>query len=130
MADNQKFIMGLLITFLITAVIGGILAMILSVILTPLAAGELGAVMMFGTLLIFWILLLVIARKKILKLNWVRVLIVLVGVGFIGSLVTAFIPALAPFILSIDITNIVTGLGWTIAYIIAAELIAERLGFK
>jgi len=109
---------------LFVAVIGGLVAYVLG-----MAFGALTAVPLWGSIqLLIGIVLAVMLAKYggVDEYNLFRFVILLGIVGFIGTIITTFVPVVAPFILAVGAFS-VNGLVWAFVYILSAEAIKSRL---
>lgn len=124
----RKEIQNLLIKAVVVAFVGGISAMVLTQLMTTVNALQYGAVI--SSLLLFVLLVYLRKSAKIDDVKWFDAFLLLFVVGIVGGLLTAIAPQLSPFILAWGSEITLSGLMWTVLYVMISEITISKVGLK
>ena len=117
---------GLLVEAALIAIIAGVVSFALVGVLGPISANVFGSIVVSIVLLVA--VLLMANTAKVDNLNIFNFVVFLFAIAIVGTLVTLAYPPLSQYILSVSGNFTVTGLMWTIFYIMAAEVVLIKSG--
>jgi len=108
---------------IIVAFLGGIISYIVTTTIGSMIATGIGQII--GSIILL-VLLIALAKKATFDdLNLFHMLILLFAVGIVGSILSLSVPFISAYVLSVSNFTL-TGLMWTVFYVMVAEIIAGK----
>lgn len=122
MLDKMK---DLLVLALIVALLASVLSFVLSMVLAPLY--EMIGFQAILSALIGLVLLIWIGMETGLdEMKFFEIIVLFVAVGLVGSIITTVLPAVAPYIISLENFANLTSITWSLVYVGLAMAIKEK----
>lgn len=122
MIDDLK---NIAITALLLLIIASALSVVVSMLLGPVYQAV-GYQTIIGGVIALILLMVVAAQTDLDKMSFVNIIILFVAVGLIGSVITTFLPAVAPYIISVESFANLTAIAWSLVYIGLAMAVKEQ----